>query len=66
MRAKSGFDLLNNIQHWRTRAKEIRVIAETILERASREALLRVANDYELMAHRAEQRVKQKEPQIQD
>jgi hypothetical protein len=42
------------------------VIAETILEGGSREALLQVANDYELMAQRAEQRLKHKEHEIQD
>jgi hypothetical protein len=42
------------------------VIAETILEQASRGALLQIADDYELMAQRAEHRVKEKEQQNED
>ena len=51
--ADVGF--LNNVEDWRTRAKEIRVIAETILDGASREALLQIANDWEWMAQSAEE-----------
>ena len=54
MRAKAGVDLLNNIQDWRTRAKKIRVIAETIVDGASRKILLQIANDMEQMAQLAE------------
>ena len=51
--ARVGF--LNNIEDWRTRAKAIRVIAETIQDGASREALLQIANDWEWMAQSAEE-----------
>ena len=54
MRAKTGVDLLNNIQDWRIRAKKIRVIAETMVDRASRQILLQIANDMEQMAQLAE------------
>jgi hypothetical protein len=54
VRAETGVDLLNNIQDWRIRAKKIRVIAETILDGASRQALLQIANDWEQMAQLAE------------
>jgi hypothetical protein len=54
VRAETGVDLLNNIQDWRIRAKKIRVIAETILDGASRKALLQIANDWEWMAQSAE------------
>jgi hypothetical protein len=51
--ADVGF--LNNVEDWRTRAKAIRVIAETIIDGASREALLQIANDWEWMAQSAEE-----------
>jgi hypothetical protein len=59
MRAKkqTGVGLLNNVEDWRSRAKEIRVIAETILEGASRQALLQIANDWEEMTETAEGRL---------
>ena len=55
MRADSDVDLLNSIQDWRTRAKRIRVIAETMLDAASRQALLQVADDWEQMAQLTEE-----------
>ena len=57
MRAKkqSGVGLLNNVEDWRARAKEIRVIAETMLDGASRRALLQIANDWEHMVQLAEE-----------
>jgi hypothetical protein len=62
MRAKkqSGAGLLNNAEDWRTRAKEIRVIAETMLDGSSRKELLQIANDWEWMAETAERRLKKK------
>jgi len=54
VRAKTGVDLLNNIQDWRIRAKKIRVIAETMLDGAHRQVLLQIANDWEQMAQLAE------------
>jgi hypothetical protein len=54
VRAKTGVDLLNNIQDWRIRAKKIRVIAETMLDGASRQVLLQIANDWEQMAQLVE------------
>jgi hypothetical protein len=54
VRAKTGVDLLNNIQDWRIRAQKIRVIAETMVDRASRQILLQIANDMEQMAQLAE------------
>jgi hypothetical protein len=55
VRADSDVDLLNSIQDWRTRAKRIRVIAETMLDPASRQALLQVADDWEQMAQLTEE-----------
>jgi hypothetical protein len=52
-----GVGFLNNVEDWRNRAKKIRVIAETILDGASREALLQIANDWEWMAQSAEEQL---------
>jgi hypothetical protein len=50
VRPETGVDLLNNIQDWRIRAKKIRVIAETMLDGASRQVLLHIASEWEQMA----------------
>ena len=52
--AETGVDLLNNIQDWRIRAKKIRVIAETMLDGASRQVLLHIASEWEQMAQLVE------------
>jgi hypothetical protein len=58
--------LLDNVEHWRTRAKEMRESAEAIEDRASREAMLGMATEYDRLAELAEQRFKDKEQQKQD
>jgi hypothetical protein len=59
MRAKShGSHLLGNVEYWKTRAKEARVIAQRIPHAESRETMLRIANDYERMAELAEERLR--------
>ena len=52
---KSGVGLLNDIERWRTRAKETRMVAETMHDGVARDALLHVANDWEQMAQLAEE-----------
>ncbi len=44
-----GVHLLNDVEYWKYRANELRVIAKRMLHTRSREALLRIANDYEQM-----------------
>jgi len=44
------FDDAAVARRYRKRAKEVRAIAETVLERKSRTILLRIATDYERMA----------------
>jgi len=56
--------LLNNFQYWRARAEQARLISETIPLAEAREAMLRVANDYDRMAKIAEQRFKKDRLQI--
>ena len=48
--------LLDNPEYWRKRAEEARVVAESIRDAKSRETMLGVAEDYERMAMRAEDR----------
>jgi hypothetical protein len=50
-----GVGFLDKVEDWRTRAKQIRVIAEAILDGASRHALLQIADDWEWMAQSAEE-----------
>jgi hypothetical protein len=49
---------INDPGHWRQRAEEARTIAEQMNEPQSKEAMLRIAKDYERLAERAEQRAK--------
>ena len=47
---------LNDPQHWRDRADQMRALAGESSDPESRTIMLRVANDYELPARRAERR----------
>jgi hypothetical protein len=47
---------LNDPEHWRERAEEARTRADQIGDPKSKNAMLRIANDYELLAERAEAR----------
>lgn len=49
---------LNDPQHWRDRADQMRSLASETGDPESRTIMLRVANDYELLALRAERRAK--------
>jgi len=42
--------------HWRERAEEARAIAETLTDPVARETMLRIAQEYEKLAKRAETR----------
>jgi molecular chaperone GrpE (heat shock protein) len=48
--------LLNDPKHWRDRAEEIRTLATDIKDPESKRTMLRIAEDYEKLAKRAEQR----------
>jgi hypothetical protein len=45
---------LNDSQRWRDRADEMRTLASEISDPESRMIMLRLANDYESLARRAE------------
>ena len=49
---------INDPAHWRQRAEEARTIAEQMSDLNSKDAMLRIATDYERLAERAEQRGK--------
>jgi hypothetical protein len=50
---------LNDPVHWRVRAIEARTVAENITDPVSKELMLKVAAEYEHLAKRAEERLKQ-------
>jgi hypothetical protein len=50
------------LTNWLNRAEKTRTLAELIPHAESREAMLRIAKDYERMAEAAEQRLKKVTP----
>jgi hypothetical protein len=48
--------LLSDVQHWRDRANESRVLAEQMNDALAREMMFRVASNYERMAEQASRR----------
>ena len=46
---------LNDPKHWRQRAAVARNLAGKIDDQPSKEAMIRIASDYEIVAERAEQ-----------
>jgi hypothetical protein len=57
--------LLNDTQRWRDRRDEMRTLASETSDPESRTIMLRLANEYELLARRAELSAKDL-PQRQD
>jgi hypothetical protein len=47
---------INEPDHWRARAEEARMLANQMNDSESRDAMLRIAEDYERLATRAEDR----------
>ena len=48
---------LDQPDHFRSRAEELRAVAEMISEPTARANLLKLANDYDKLASRAEERI---------
>ena len=49
---------IDDPQHWRASANEIRALIEDVKDEASKQKMLRIADDYERLAKRAEERGK--------
>ena len=52
-------DLIHDPNHWRQRAEEMRTIAEDMRDLITRATMLRIAEDYERLARRAEERLRE-------
>jgi predicted Rossmann-fold nucleotide-binding protein len=49
---------IDDPQHWRDSANEIRALVNDVKDEASKQKMLRIADDYERLAKRAEDRGK--------
>jgi hypothetical protein len=47
------FNLLDDVQHWRNRAEQARVLAEQMNDSLAREMMLRIASNYDQIAEQA-------------
>jgi hypothetical protein len=50
--------LMNDPKHWRDRAEEARLLAHDMNDPQSKAAMLRIAQEYDRLADRAQQRAK--------
>ena len=48
--------IINDARHWRARAEKMRLVAEDMRDPGNRQTALRIADDYDRLARRAEER----------
>jgi hypothetical protein len=53
---------LNDVKHWRDRAAEMRVLSTDMKDIEARTLMLKLANDYDKLADRAEERAARDKP----
>jgi hypothetical protein len=58
----SMIKLLNDAQHWRDRAEEARVIASSMHDETARRQMFAIAEGYQRLAERAEERTNSNQP----
>jgi hypothetical protein len=53
---------INDAKHWRDRAAEMRVLSDTMKDEETQRIMLTLANDYDKLADRAEDRAMRDSP----
>jgi hypothetical protein len=51
----TGQSFINDAEHWRTRAEDARLLAKDMNDSVSKDAMLRIAEDYEQLAQWVEE-----------
>ena len=54
-------NVLDDPQHWRDRAEEVRRVARFVSDQRAKETILRMADEYDQLAHDAEQRAQRRQ-----